>query len=348
MQPALSLSNLTIETVDLRTIDGDMAQRLNDFWNSIRTEYLPDDPPIPLEENLQGWHNLPESEVDQVWVAWDEPSRVLIATLYTEYWLTPDNQHLIFFELNVARDFRRQGLARRLLVLAAETARQNNKRLMMAETCSNVPAGEAFMESMGAQRGLETRLNQLPMVDIDLAQMARWRTSLDSRFKLDFWLGRYPDDQINGVLELFKIVNDEPHDDLEIEDREYTEELLRQWEQYTLARGTERWTIYATDRATGRFCGFSEVFWNPNKPTILQQGFTGVHPEFRGMGLGRALKASMLEKVLRDRPEATIIRTGNANSNRFMLAINQEMGFKPYIAWTVWQVDTARVFEYLQ
>lgn len=347
MQPAVLSPDLTIETVDLRIITGDMAQRLNGFWNTIRKEYLPEDPPTPLEENLQGWHNLPESDVDQVWVVWDEHHRDLIATLYTEYWLTPDNQHLLYFEINVSRGCRRQGLARRLLPLAAQTAQQNNRRLMMAETCSNIPAGVAFLERLGAQRGLETHTNQVQIAEIDHALMARWRANLDGRLKLDFWLDRYPDDQIDGVLELFKIVNDEPHDDLEIEDRQYTEELLRQWEQYQHARGVERWTIYATEPTTGRFCGFSEVFWNPNKPTILQQGFTGVNPDYRGMGLGRALKAFMLEKVLRDRPEATIIRTGNANSNRFMLAINQEMGFKPYIAWTYWQIDTQKVFEYL-
>jgi hypothetical protein len=31
-----------------------------------------------------------------------------------------------------------------------------------------------------------------------------------------------------------------------------------------------------------------------------------------------------------------------------MLAINDEMGFKPYSANTTWQVETARVLEYLR
>ena len=52
--------------------------------------------------------------------------------------------------------------------------------------------------------------------------------------------------------------------------------------------------------------------------------------------VGRLMKAAMFEKIL---------RTGNANSNRFMLAIKIEMGVKHYIAWTVWQIATDKVFE---
>lgn len=43
--------------------------------------------------------------------------------------------------------------------------------------------------------------------------------------------------------------------------------------------------------------------WNPNRPMILEQGFTGVYPEYRNKGLGRWLKAEMMQRILRERPE---------------------------------------------
>ena len=76
-----------------------------------------------------------------------------------------------------------------------------------------------------------------------------------------------------------------------------------------LARGTMRWTAYARQRATGVFAGYTEVFWNPHQPEILHHGGTGVFPEHRNRGLGRWLKAIMLETMLRELPQAQFVRT---------------------------------------
>jgi hypothetical protein len=54
-----------------------------------------------------------------------------------------------------------------------------------------------------------------------------------------------------------------------------------------------------------------------------------------------------MQKILRDHPEVEIIRTRNANSNAPMLKINVEMGFKPYIASAIWQVETDKIEKYL-
>jgi hypothetical protein len=91
----------------------------------------------------------------------------------------------------------------------------------------------------------------------------------------------------------------------------------------------------------------TEVNLHPDRPSIVGQGFTGVLPACRGLGLGHWLKAAMLNKLLVDHPAVQIIRTGNANSNAPMLKINQEMGFKPYMATTIWQVELVKVETYL-
>ena len=74
---------------------------------------------------------------------------------------------------------------------------------------------------------------------------------------------------------------------------------------------------------------------------------TGVFPTFRNKGLGRRLKAEMLEKVIADRPQVKYVRTDNADMNAPMMKINSELGFKPYIAECVWQVETEKVSDYL-
>jgi hypothetical protein len=64
--------------------------------------------------------------------------------------------------------------------------------------------------------------------------------------------------------------------------------------------------------------------------------------------LGRWLKAAMLDKVLKERPQVKYVRTGNADSNAAMLKINTELGFKPYTADAIWQVELQKVLDYLQ
>jgi len=68
-----------------------------------------------------------------------------------------------------------------------------------------------------------------------------------------------------------------------------------------------------------------------------------VFPEFRNHGLGRWLKAAMVEKILRERPRVRFVRTGNANSNAPMLKINHELGFRLYNTLTIWQIPVATV-----
>ena len=101
-------------------------------------------------------------------------------------------------------------------------------------------------------------------------------------------------------------------------------------------------------KQTGKFAGYTEVFWNPNRPQIIVQGITGVFPQYRNKGLGRWLKAEMLDKILKERSQAKFIRTENADSNAPMMKINHELGFRPYIANCIWQMKTDQVVTYLQ
>ena len=133
-----------------------------------------------------------------------------------------------------------------------------------------------------------------------------------------------------------------------LEDMHLTPMQIQEWDQNLIATNTERWTLYVRETATGRLAGFTVVFWHPDRPHILGQGDTGIFPEYRNQGLGRWLKAAMLEKVLRERPQVTVVRTGNADSNVGMLKINHEMGFTPFMSECYWQVDRTQVETYLQ
>ncbi len=339
-----------IQLFDLRAASDAEYAALNDFSNRIRAERMPDDPPIPLDEDIQDWTHIPDFLGVVQWVIRHPDDGSIIAQANTEVLYTGSNQHIIWYGISVLPEFRRKGLARSLLVPVVETARQENRRLLLCFTTERVPVGAAFMQRLGASPGSVGHTNQLVMAELDQDLMERWRAQGVERnpgFRLGLWTGPYPEDQLEAIVRLQEVMNTEPRDQLELDDFHWTPDQLRQFEASMVAQGTERWTLYAVEQATGNLAGFTEVFWNANRPHLLYQGDTGVFPEYRNRSLGRRLKAEMIEKVLRERPQVQFIRTHNADSNAAMLKINHEMGFKPYLAETTWQVETQKVVEYL-
>jgi hypothetical protein len=51
----------------------------------------------------------------------------------------------------------------------------------------------------------------------------------------------------------------------------------------------------------------------------------------------------MLERVIAGVPGARFVRTGNADSNEAMLAINRELGFEPYASEVIYQFEVAQL-----
>lgn len=322
----------------------------NRHINRARAERLPDDPPVPLEETIQSLRHLPAFIDVPAWMGWNAGQTEIVASGTIILMDMPDNQHLAQMELVVEPEYRRQGLGRRLLAQLVEAARARGRRLLLTHTVDRIPGGEAFMTRIGGHKGLEAHVNQLRIADLDHGLLERWLAQAAERapgFELGMWDGPYPDDQIEAIAQLSSLVNQQPLGDLEIGDMTMTPEQLRQTEAHLFARGSQRWTFYVVEKATGKFAGYTETIWNPNRPETLHQEMTAVSPQYRNHGLGRWLKAAMLDKILKERPEVKFVRTGNADSNTAMLKINTALGFRPYMASALWQVEIDRVREYL-
>jgi GNAT superfamily N-acetyltransferase len=342
------------DTIEIKPFDQQDAAdaqiaKLNAFENRMLAEREPDMPPAPVEESIQWWRTKPEYLRIHPWLAWNKEGDI-IGRAFGVFLQTDTNQHLMFLDLEVLPEHRRNGLARRLLPHMVDAARQENRRLFSTGTNDRIPAGAAFMQRLGARRGLEAHINQLVLADLDTALLQTWQARAAERgagFTMGLWEGPYPEEQLAAIADLFEVMNTSPRDHLDMEDFHVTPEQIRAWEKSQAATGTERWTMYVQEEATGALAGYTEVFWNPNRPQHLWQGDTGVFPQYRNRGLGRWLKAAMLEKILRDRSQVKYVRTGNADSNAPMLSINHELSFKPYMAETAWQVEVEQVANYL-
>jgi mycothiol synthase len=76
---------------------------------------------------------------------------------------------------------------------------------------------------------------------------------------------------------------------------------------------------------------------------VAEQDDTGVVAAHRGHALGRWLKSENLRRAREHQSAMEVVQTFNAESNPHMLAINVEMGFRPYRTFSTWQGSLADV-----
>ena len=325
-------------------------QAIHALAATLRKESLPDDPSPTLEEVIQSWSIHPPVAEERAWVIWDaaasqEAPRVIGYNRTTIIHME-ENAHIAQVYLGVHPSARRQGLGRQLLARSAAFARETGRRLIIVESNSNCPAGGAFLQASGAVQGLSMDVVQLDLQQIDCTLLRNWIERAAERasgFKVGFWDGPYPEEALVQVGKVKAAMNEMPTQDLDIEDFNWTPEVLRQLDENLVQRQITRWTFYAQETATGDLAGFTEIFWTPGNPIVGQQGDTGVLNAYKNKGLGRWLKAAMLEKVLQEKPETRYIRTGNATTNEPMRKINQELGFKLFRSAWIWQLEVSQV-----
>jgi GNAT superfamily N-acetyltransferase len=348
----MSILQVEFQKLDVAHATDDEYLCLSKFKNILNCEYRPDDPPIPLEEHIQGWKNIPDFVEHETYVAWDPTHLEIISCGEIAIFHTGDNEHAADIRVEVLSEYRNRGIGRQVLKVLLPFAQKHRRTLLISFVCDRIPEAAIWLERLGGRKGLSMHINQLKVSEFDKTLVQQWLSQSEDKhaeFELCFLDGPYPEDVIQEIAELFQeVANDQPRENLEIEDMKFTPEMFRQEEKNMFARGSQRWTLYLRDRSNGKVVGLTEVLWNPNRPMLLQQAFTGTYPAYRSRGLGRWLKAEMMRRILTDRPQVEFIRTGNANSNAPMLKINTEMGFKPYISNTVWQVDTEKVETYLK
>ncbi|WP_135227664.1 GNAT family N-acetyltransferase [Deinococcus fonticola] len=335
----------TVTDRDASQFTEGFAERLVAHLNLMRRESQPDDPPV-LPGNVWGqMQHLPATVDLRFWTVEDEAG--IHAHARTQYMRGPDNQHLAHIELMVAPDRRGQGLGRQLLGHAARAMQAEGRTLLVGTTHDCVPAGERFARWHGFQPAQSTHINRLLLSDLPADLLDRWMARPDDGYTLEFWQDAVPEADLNAYASLLDVMNSAPTDDLDVEDSHITPEEVRALERLAAAGGRTS-LIVAARAPDGTLAGMTDLSWRAAQPQIVTQGNTGVLDAHRGRGLGRWLKAANVQRLLTLNPQAREIRTQNADSNGPMLHINTELGFRPFMASTVWQGDTAGTLNHLK
>ena len=130
-----------------------------------------------------------------------------------------------------------------------------------------------------------------------------------------------------------------PGEEAEVEDAE----RIRHGERSGTEQGLRFYAVAARCDQTGELAGLTHLSVDPLVPEWGHQGLTAVSRAHRGHRLGMLVKAAMLQHLAGAEPGLRRIMTGNAGTNRHMIAINAELGFRVLDEWQSWELDVAAV-----
>lgn len=295
----------------------------------------PDDPPLlPQHEAVNLGQLNPDERADHV-VVWVGGRALAWGRIGYDL---QQNTHAASVRLYVHPQARRRGLGTRVWAALRVVAEREGRRVVMAGTSSRSPAGEAFARSLGAEAALPNRQSQLDLSALDEELLTRWQIRPDGDpYRLHVWR-TIPDAYLERMADMMMVMNTAPRGDLDVEDWTITPGMIRAWDAMLDESGEVRWLMAVEDTRSGQLDAFTEVFWQPERAALLYQGATGVRPMARGLGLGKWVKAAMLDHVRAACPGTRFVRTNNASVNEAMLGINVALGFTEWATFMEWQL----------
>jgi GNAT superfamily N-acetyltransferase len=255
---------------------------------------------------------------------------------YGDLWLSDvDNPHMGLGSVRVHPRHRGRGVGTALVRTVAAAMAAEGRPVLLSATVAGT-AGDGFVPALGGRRTGTERISLLELAEVDRADIGALAAAEHPGYRLEAYTGALPDERVAAYAVAETAMNDAPHDDADLDAFVFTPGSVRADEAAAAERG-ELHRVLALD-ATDRIAGFTEVV---AKPGWSSQRDTAVVPAHRGHGLGLWLKAAMLVRLRTARPDVTALLTGNQESNRQMLAINDRLGFRTWAQVQEYQSDVA-------
>jgi GNAT superfamily N-acetyltransferase len=284
-------------------------------------------------EFIGAFRSKDSGERQEMFAAYDGDRMVGNAVLWS---FLSDNIDKAALRLNVDVPERRRGIGRALLERLEQTAKDDGRSLILAD--AKIPfaerEGHAYRRFAGAC-GYELFNSEvvrdlvLPVPD---AQIQEWIDEAAPRhagYTIATFVGAVPDDLVESLCVLLgQLAVDAPTGTVDFEEEAVTPQRYAEMVATTKAMGRARYETVALtpDR---QVVAQSTLAMSLEGSTTVYQWGTFVHREHRGHRLGLATKAVNLRAVQAARGDLTVVTTQNAETNEYMVAINERMGFRP-------------------
>lgn len=332
-----------IEAYDGPTASEAVLRDVFTLWQAEDAELRPDDPPFTFD-HIEGLSRVANPhEVRIRWLARERSTGGPIGRAEARLPMV-SNLELAYVDLYVHPDARRAGVGTSLTRTVLDAIEVHGRTRIRTDIYEGTP-GEAFLRGRGGTIGLTYRKSRMDLGRLDRHLMRSWiaRAEQTAAAYSLLWFTRPPEDRIEQYIAVRRMMNAAPRGELEDGDRDHTPASIIAEADELEAEHLVRWSLVARHDATGDFVGFTEVVFAESAPEHAWQGGTAVHPDHRNHGLGSWLKASMVERILDERPQVRFVDTENAYTNEPMLHINAAMGFELMETLNDWQAPVAAV-----
>jgi GNAT superfamily N-acetyltransferase len=332
---------MRIERLDLA--DTDTIRACFELFLAAERVDEPDGPWL-TERPFRGWLTVGwGGDPREIWLA-EGQTEGSVAGWYRLELPDVENLDQANLDLVVHPAERRRGLGLALLKHAAARASEHGRSVLNAPTRLGGD-GEAFARATGAEQGLVDVQRVMDMRAAGDDQLARLRATAEEKaagYSLVSWTGLVPEEFIDQAAALFAALNDAPHDEHSAPAVWDAQRVRERVNELRPVYGARVYAVAARRDATGELAGLTEVAVDPTDPGWGHQMLTGVLRAHRGHRLGLLVKVAMAEWLKTAEPQLERIDTWNAESNRYMIAVNEALGYtvlgRP-ASW--WKLDAA-------
>jgi GNAT superfamily N-acetyltransferase len=286
-----------------------------------------------FEEFLGAFRSEDSGERQELFAAYDGDRMVGTAVLWS---FLLDNTEKAWFAVDVDVPERRRGVGRALVERIEQLAKADGRSLLMGD--SKLPFDERethgyrkFAEAVGFELSNYEVVRHLPLPVPD-ERIQAWideTTPHHEGYAFETFVNEVPDDLLESLCVLLgQLAVDAPTGAVDFEEEVMTPERFAEMLATVKAMGRARYETVALtpDRQVVAHSTLSVPLGDST--TVFQWG-TFVHREHRGHKLGLATKAINLRAVQAARDDLTLVTTQNAETNGYMVAINEQMGFAP-------------------
>ncbi|WP_164737156.1 GNAT family N-acetyltransferase [Georgenia sp. SYP-B2076] len=274
-----------------------------------------------------------------------------------------DNTHLAMVDLMVRPGARRRGVGEALWRAAEERVRAAGREVVTtwSSHVHEPPAGHAAAvvaatgvgaisaDDPSARFALahgfaleQTDRHSMLALPVDPAALAGWRAQAAQAAGEDYrvvqWADRTPEELLDGVAVLQRRMStDAPSAGVDLREEVWDAQRVRDTDE-AITRTGDRYVLTAALHVpTGELAAFTQLMLPAHRKEMVFQYNTLVRADHRGRRLGLLVKAANLQLLAQVRPEARRVHTWNAGENRYMLAINEQIGFARASIEGAWQ-----------
>jgi GNAT superfamily N-acetyltransferase len=276
-----------------------------------------------------------------------------------------DDLDLAEVTLDILPEFQGRGVGRQLLEAAEHFARDEGRRRILIDT--NHP-GASLTDSEAEQLVAGTGLGFVPLGsrEVEFARHTGYTLQhiekfsscslpLDSkliaeleaeaeeanagRYRLHHWTDRCPDQWLEAVAALENRAGEDGVPGAEAAGMVFDGRILREAEEATIAQGRRTVVTAVEHIASGTLVGLTTISVLALRPDVVFQDDTVVLQEHRGNKLGLLIKVTNMERLSEQFPDARVLYTWNAPENRYLLKVNQQLGFTTAGVTGIWEKE---------